>query len=95
MDVPPYCMMAGSPGVITGLNIVGMRRAKFSSEKIQLIKNIYKIVFIRSRSPGQAFTDLEDKLLVKYNKASEEYKLVSHYIEFLKSCKRGIAPRHK
>jgi len=94
MDVPPYCMMAGSPGIITGLNMIGMKRAKFSPEKIKVIKEIYKITFMRKTPPAKAHEELENGLLNQYNPDSEEYGVVKHYIEFLRACKRGVAPRH-
>ncbi|MDH4261440.1 MAG: acyl-ACP--UDP-N-acetylglucosamine O-acyltransferase [Spirochaetia bacterium] len=94
MDVPPYCMMAGSPGVITGLNMIGMKRAKFSKEKIRVIKDIYKITFMRKTPPAKAHDELEKNFLPQYSVDTEEHSVIKHYISFLRSCKRGIAPRH-
>ncbi|MDH4200572.1 MAG: acyl-ACP--UDP-N-acetylglucosamine O-acyltransferase [Spirochaetia bacterium] len=93
LDVPPYSMLTGSPGAITGLNMVAMRRAKFSSDKIQLVKNIYKAVFMRNAIPAKAPDILEGEMLIKYQPGSEEYLLIKHYIDFLRASKRGITPR--
>lgn len=93
MDVPPYCMMTGSPGVITGLNMIGMKRAKFSSKKIKIIKEIYKATFMRDTPPAKAHEVLESTLLKQYSPDSEEYATIQHFIDFLRSCKRGVAPR--
>ncbi|MDH4201223.1 MAG: acyl-ACP--UDP-N-acetylglucosamine O-acyltransferase [Spirochaetia bacterium] len=94
MDVPPYSMMTGSPGVITGLNMVGMKRAGFSPEKIMIIKEIYKTTFMRKTPPAKASDELENNLLNQYSAESEQYAVIRHYIDFLRSCKRGVAPRH-
>jgi UDP-N-acetylglucosamine acyltransferase len=94
MDVPPYCMMAGSPGVITGLNRIGMKRAGFSAGKIRVIKDIYKIIFMRKIPPARAHEELEANLSGQFQPDSEEYGVIKHYIDFLKACKRGVAPRH-
>ncbi len=93
-DVPPYSMFTGSPDAISGINLVGLRRAKFSSDKIQLIKNIYKIVYMRATSPAKAIETLETDLLPKYGEGSEENAIVRNYIAFLKSSDRGISSRH-
>jgi UDP-N-acetylglucosamine acyltransferase len=94
MDVPPYSTLAGSPGVVTGLNMIGMKRAKFSSAKIKVIKEIYKITFMRKTPPAKAHEELESALLNQYQPDTEEYAVIRHYIDFLRACKRGVAPRH-
>lgn len=92
-DVPPYSMFAGNPDSISGLNMVGLRRAKFSSQKIQLIKNIYKVVFMRAATPVKAIEALESDMLPSYPSGSEEHEVVAQYINFLKNTQRGISTR--
>lgn len=95
LDVPPYSMLTGSPGAISGLNMIGMKRAKFSSSKIQCIKNIYKYVFMRGHSTAKSTELLEKELLLKYEPGTEENAIVQHYLNFLKASNRGIAPKQK
>jgi UDP-N-acetylglucosamine acyltransferase len=44
-DVPPYCMVDGSPAVLVGLNKVGLRRANFSVEDMQQLKDAYRLIY--------------------------------------------------
>jgi len=50
-DVPPFTMIAGGyrPG-LAGLNIVGLRRAGFSNDRIACFKQIYRLLFQRDLS---------------------------------------------
>ncbi len=45
-DVIPYSMSDGNPQSLDGLNLVGLKRNKFSVEEIRTIKEVYKILFI-------------------------------------------------
>ncbi len=46
LDVPPYVMAGGHDAFrYEGLNIVGLKRKGFSSEKITLLKNTYRLIF--------------------------------------------------
>ena len=45
-DVPPYMMVVGIPAKVVGINIVGLKRAGFSSERIKVIKEIFKIFYL-------------------------------------------------
>jgi len=44
-DVIPYGMLNGNPGVLSGLNIVGMTRAGISRETIHRVRRAYKEIF--------------------------------------------------
>ena len=44
-DVPPYVTAAKSPISYVGLNLVGLRRRGFSSEKIEELQEIYRRLF--------------------------------------------------
>lgn len=45
-DVIPYSMSDGNPQSLDGLNLVGLKRNKFSTEDIRIIKEVYKALFI-------------------------------------------------
>lgn len=45
-DVIPYSMSDGNPQSLDGLNLVGLKRNKFSTEDIRVIKEVYKALFI-------------------------------------------------
>lgn len=46
LDVPPFVMASGHEAFrFEGLNSIGLKRRGFTSEKITLIKNVYRIIF--------------------------------------------------
>ncbi len=45
-DVIPYSMSDGNPQSLDGLNLVGLKRNKFTVEQIRTIKEVYKTLFI-------------------------------------------------
>jgi UDP-N-acetylglucosamine acyltransferase len=79
-DVPPY-MLARGPSVIRSVNLVGLRRAKFSKELIEDIKEAYKILYESDLNTSQAVEEM------KKIRPSPELK---HLIEFIEGSKRGI-----
>lgn len=52
-DVIPYGLANGEPGRLEGLNIVGMKRRKFTRERLALVRKFYRELF---HGPG-AFAD--------------------------------------
>jgi UDP-N-acetylglucosamine acyltransferase len=52
-DVIPYALASGQYARLAGLNIVGMRRRKFSRERLARVRSFYRKLF---RGPG-AFAD--------------------------------------
>ncbi len=80
-DVPPFCLAAGRPAKIYGLNVVGLRRAGFSSEKRLAIKRAFDL-FYRSGLPKRdALKKIEENFDI------EEIK---HFVEFIKNSERGV-----
>lgn len=49
-DVIPYGMLNGNPGVLSGLNVVGMTRAGFDKPTIHEVRRAYKQIFEGSES---------------------------------------------
>ena len=81
-DIPPYCVAAGRPAKVVGLNVVGMRRAGISPEARLQIKRAFDIYFRRGLSRSHAIEIIEKEL------DSEE---VRRFVEFVKTTKRGVA----
>lgn len=79
-DVPPYMLVRG-PSVVRSVNLVGLRRAKFSRELIRVIEEAYKILFQSDLNTTQAIEKM------KKLKPSKE---LEHLIEFIQGSKRGI-----
>lgn len=81
-DIPPYSMCDGHPAVICGLNLVGMRRAKFSSPTIKILKKTFKILFFEKHSFQEA------KRII--GKDLPQIPDLDKLIEFISSSKRGV-----
>lgn len=81
-DIPPYSMCDGHPALVCGLNLVGLRRAKFSSEIITALKKAYKILFFENHSLAEAKKAI--------NKEIPPLKEIDFLLQFALSSKRGI-----
>lgn len=44
-DIPPFVTVDGATTLVVGLNLVGLRRAGFSSEDIQQLKEAYRVIY--------------------------------------------------
>lgn len=58
-DVPPYVMLAGSPGEPKGVNAEGLKRRGFSAEQIANIKAAYKVLYRSGLKLAEAAAELE------------------------------------
>ncbi len=84
-DVPPYSMCDGHPAVVRGLNLVGLRRAKFPTATVTLLKKAFKIVFFEDHP----FDTARDIIKTTIQDSREVEKL----LEFLATSRRGIIRR--
>ena len=82
MDIIPFVLADGHPARPYGLNIVGLKRKKFSKEKIEILNNAYKIIFRSGLNTSDALKKLKE---------IENYKEIKDIIEFIMSSQRGIA----
>ncbi len=81
-DVPPYVKAAKEPLSFIGINSIGLRRRGFSSDKINEIQNIFRILFQKNNNTTQAVRILEAEL-----DASPE---LDEVITFIRESQRGI-----
>jgi UDP-N-acetylglucosamine acyltransferase len=58
-DVPPYAKAGRLPMSYVGINSVGLRRRGFSTEKINLIQDIYRIIYLKGFNVSQAVRIIE------------------------------------
>ncbi len=79
-DVPPFSLAAGEPLRVVGVNLDGLKFHKFSSERIQPIKDAFKILFRSRLNTKQALEKIE-------NTGNPD---IIYLINFIKSSKRGI-----
>lgn len=81
-DIPPYVMVGREPIVYVGLNIVGLRRRGFTSERINTIQEIYRYLYQSGLNVSQATERIEKEL--------PETEDRNHILEFIRSSSRGI-----
>jgi UDP-N-acetylglucosamine acyltransferase len=61
-DVPPFCKAAREPLSFSGINSIGLRRRGFSTERIQQIQDIYRILYLRGLNVSQAVNFIEAEI---------------------------------
>lgn len=81
-DVPPYIMAGREPLVYVGLNIVGLRRRGFSSNNINSIQDIYRLLYQSGYNTTQAL----ERIVNELPETTEKESVVS----FVKGSSRGI-----
>jgi UDP-N-acetylglucosamine acyltransferase len=82
-DVLPYMLASGSRAKLFGLNIVGLKRFKFSEATIKALKKVYRIIFRSGLTLEKAVKQVgEDEVL--------QLPEVQHLLQFIQQSKRGI-----
>jgi len=81
-DIPPYMMASGNRVKLYGLNLIGLKRRKFSGNTIKALKEAYRIIF---RSDI-----LLETALKKVEAEVEDCPEVRHLINFIRESKRGV-----
>ena len=79
-DVPPYMLVRG-PSLVRAVNVIGLRRAKFSRDLMNDIKEAHKYLYASDLNTSQALE------AIKKIRPSKE---LTHLIDFIQSSKRGI-----
>ncbi|SFE99218.1 acyl-ACP--UDP-N-acetylglucosamine O-acyltransferase [Thermoflexibacter ruber] len=83
-DVPPFIKVAREPLSYVGLNLVGLKRRGFSSEKINELQEVYRTIYLKGYNNSQALHIIENSM--PYSIERDEV------LDFIKSSKRGIMP---
>ena len=86
-DLPPYVICSGNPAKAFGLNLVGLRRAGYSSDTIGRIKNLYKALYAEGRVLSEAVVDMQTQI----DAAPEEVRpILQTMVDFVSKNTRGI-----
>lgn len=81
-DVPPYTLIGRDPAAYCGINIVGLRRRKFTNDQIFTINDIFRKVYNSGLNISDAIRVVEEE-----NEPSEERDLI---LNFIRTSNRGI-----
>lgn len=80
-DIPPYITAAREPASFAGINSIGLRRRSFSNEKIDFIKDLYRIIYNSGLNTKDAMLKIDE-----LDSSQEKDEIV----KFIKSSRRGI-----
>jgi UDP-N-acetylglucosamine acyltransferase len=86
-DVPPYMLVDGNPLAVRGFNIIGLRRAGFSAERIGAVKQMHRLLYREGKTLEQA-REAIDALAAAMPEAAADVALMTR---FLGQATRGIA----
>jgi len=81
-DVPPFVKAAREPLSYVGINSVGLRRRGFSSNQINEIQDIYRVLFVKNNNLAKALDIIE-----------AEYKpteIRDEILDFVRNSNRGV-----
>ncbi|MCF8326227.1 MAG: acyl-ACP--UDP-N-acetylglucosamine O-acyltransferase [Leadbetterella sp.] len=81
-DVPPFVKAAREPLSYAGVNSIGLRRRGFTSDKIEEIQDIYRILYLS----GLNNTSAIDKVELEYAATAERDEIIN----FIRNSERGI-----
>lgn len=81
-DVPPYILAANLPAEYGGLNVIGLRRRGFKNEDIQILKDVYGLIYSKSHNVSQAAEIIKEKY--------GDNIYVQKVLNFIGRSKRGI-----
>jgi UDP-N-acetylglucosamine acyltransferase len=81
-DVPPFVKAGRYPLAYEGVNAVGLRRSGFTSERLNEIQDIYRILFVHNRNLSKAILKVESELPVTPE--------LEEILGFIKGSERGV-----
>ena len=81
-NVPPYVKAAREPLSYVGVNRIGLERRGFSSESVNRIQDIYRVLFIKGWSMSKALDHIEQAM-----PASPEKKSI---LDFINKSEKGL-----
>lgn len=81
-DVPPYIKAGRVPLSYAGVNSIGLQRRGYSTEMINNISEIYRIIYLRGYNTSQAIESIE--------KTIPESEEKTEILNFIRNSKKGI-----
>lgn len=81
-DVPPFVKAAREPVSYVGVNSVGLRRRGFTSDQINEIQNIYRVLFVKNNNLTKALEIIEAEY--------QPTEVRDEIIDFIRNSNRGV-----
>ncbi|NOL48969.1 acyl-ACP--UDP-N-acetylglucosamine O-acyltransferase [Pelistega europaea] len=85
-DIPPFVLGAGQPYKPVGINSEGLKRRGFTTEQIQVLREAYKIIYMRQLSRNEAVEEI--KRLQTANPDSAQH--LQLFLDFFAESERGV-----
>ncbi len=82
-DVAPYVIAVGNRMHVRGVNLVGLKRRGFDSERVKAVLDTYKIYFESGKEKEHALAEIQEKFPYQED--------VKYFVDFVKNSKHGIA----
>src|SRR5262249_13897097 len=82
-DIPPFVLQQGY-NCVTGLNVIGLRRAACTPEAIDALRQAFRLFYREGRTPGAALEQIEAELGAIVE--------VAEFVGFIRQSKIGINP---
>ncbi len=89
-DVPPYVKAARLPLSYVGVNSVGLRRRGFTSEQINHILDIYRILFVHNSNLSKALSLVDNDI----SSSDEKDTILSFIRDSVRGIMKGFRQRH-
>jgi len=80
-DAPPFFLYADFDIAAKGLNLVGLRRAGFTHQQVDALKQAYKLLYRSGLKLEEALARIESEVPTEHTR---------HLVSFIRSSKRGI-----
>lgn len=81
-DIPPFSTCDGHPARVYGLNLVGLKRANFTSQTLRDLKRAFKILFFSELVKSTAVQEVKKQIT-----PSPE---IDHLLQFVQTSQRGL-----
>jgi UDP-N-acetylglucosamine acyltransferase len=82
-DVPPFLIADGNPAVARSINKVGLERSGFTPERLEAIKQAFRVFYRAGHNRTQAFAHLR----AHPQAASADFQ---HFLQFVERSERGV-----
>jgi UDP-N-acetylglucosamine acyltransferase len=81
-DVLPFGLFSGNPMKNEGMNIIGLKRAGFTDDTLEILKQTFKLLYHSGLNVSQAVEKIKSNM-----KQTDEIK---HILKFIENSTRGI-----
>lgn len=83
-DIPPYVIAGRNPTSYAGVNTIGLRRRGFTNEQIEVLRDIYRIIFTQGLNYKTAIQIVKDTIAATFER--------DEVLDFFERSDRGVIP---